>query len=323
MNKIFILIFSVLIFTSCKQPAKVQTKDEKLVIVPVFNADSAYQYVKNQVDFGPRVPNSPAHKLCATYLSASLKSFGAKVVEQKADLQAYNGTILKATNIIGSYNIESKTRILLCAHWDSRPISDHDSNPQNFNKPVLGANDGASGVGVLLEMARVFGKNAPNVGIDIVFFDAEDYGAPENFAGNSENSWCLGSQYWSANPHIVGYTAKYGILLDMVGAPDATFYKEQISMSYAPDVVNNVWSIATNLGFSQYFINENGGAITDDHLYVNKIAGIPCIDIIHFNPKSGHGFGDYWHTVNDTMENIDKNTLFAVGTTLMNVVYKE
>lgn len=323
MNKVFILIFSVLFFTSCKQPAKVQNKEEKVVIVPGFNADSAYQYVQKQVDFGPRVPNSTAHKLCASYLSASLKNFGATIVEQKADLQAYNGIILKSTNIIGSYNIESKTRILLCAHWDSRPISDHDSNPQNFNKPVLGANDGASGVGVLLEMARVFGKNTPNVGIDIVFFDAEDYGAPENFVGNSENSWCLGSQYWSANPHVAGYTAKYGILLDMVGAPNATFYKEQISMSYAPDVVNNVWATARNLGFSQYFINENGGGITDDHLYVNKIAGIPCIDIIHFNPNSEHGFGDYWHTVNDTMENIDKNTLFAVGTTLMNVVYKE
>ena len=323
MNKVFVLVFSIVLFTSCKQAAKVQNKEEKVVIVPGFNADSAYQYIKNQVDFGPRVPNSPSHKLCAAYLSASLKSFGANVIEQKAELKAYNGIILKSTNIIGSYNIESKTRILLCAHWDSRPISDHDSNPQNFDKPVLGANDGASGVGVLLEMARVFGKNTPSVGIDIVFFDAEDYGAPENFVGVSENSWCLGSQYWSANPHVSGYAAKYGILLDMVGAPNATFYKEQISMSYAPDVVNNVWSTARNLGFSQYFINENGGGITDDHLYVNKIAGIPCIDIIHFNPNSEHGFGDFWHTVNDTMDNIDKNTLFAVGTTLMNVVYKE
>ena len=188
----------------------------------------------------------------------------------------------------------------------------------------MGANDGASGVGVLLELARQFQIQQPNIGVDIIFFDAEDYGATEEFRGeNTEDSWCLGAQYWAKNPHLPGYRAEYGILLDMVGGTQATFYCEQISEYYAMNVVNKVWSQAKSLGFGQYFIDQKGGTVTDDHLYVNKIAGIPSIDIIQFDPNSDSGFAHYWHTVDDTMKNIDKNTLNAVGTTLMHVVYNE
>jgi Zn-dependent M28 family amino/carboxypeptidase len=188
----------------------------------------------------------------------------------------------------------------------------------------MAANDGASGVGVLLEMARQFSIQKPEIGVDIIFFDAEDYGAPQNYSGASEDAWCLGSQYWANNPHKAGYTAEFGILLDMVGAPNATFYKEDFSMYYAAGIVEKVWSTAATLGFSNYFRDEKTGAITDDHVYINKIAGIPSIDIIQYrNEGQNSGFGHYWHTVNDTMENIDKNTLFAVGTTVMHVVYNE
>lgn len=322
MKKIYILLFSVIVLCGCKQAVKTQESAEVLNI-PSFNADSAYQYVKTQVAFGPRVPNTPEHKLCAGYLSATLKQLGAAVVEQRADLEAFDGKILHAVNIIASFNPENETRILLFAHWDTRPWSDHDPNPANYEKPVSGANDGASGVGILLEMARQLGLNKPKIGVDIIFFDAEDYGAPESFTGNSEDSWCLGTQYWAKNLHVPDYKAKYGILLDMVGAPGATFYKEQISMYYAAYIVNKVWSTASQLGFGQYFVDKQGGGITDDHLYVNKIADIPSIDIIHYNPNSEHGFGNYWHTTNDTMDNIDKNTLYAVGTTLLHVVYGE
>ncbi|MGB4415253.1 MAG: M28 family peptidase [Paludibacter sp.] len=322
MKKIYILLFSVIVLCGCKQAVKTQESAEVLNI-PSFNADSAYQYVKTQVAFGPRVPNTPEHKRCAGYLSATLKQFGAAVVEQRADLEAFDGKILHAVNIIASFNPENETRILLFAHWDTRPWSDHDQNPANYEKPVSGANDGASGVGILLEMARQLGLNKPKIGVDIIFFDAEDYGAPESFTGNSEDSWCLGTQYWAKNLHVPDYKAKYGILLDMVGAPGATFYKEQISMYYAAHIVNKVWSTASQLGFGQYFVDKQGGGITDDHLYVNKIADIPSIDIIQYNPNSEHGFGSYWHTTNDTMDNIDKNTLYAVGTTLLYVVYGE
>ncbi len=323
MKKLFILLFIVSVSGACrKAPATVQA-ETKPVQVPAFNSDSAYAYVKAQVDFGPRVPNTAEHKKCAVYLADKLRAFGAAVTEQRATLKAFDGTKLDAVNIIGVYNPDAQRRVLLFAHWDSRPWCDQDADPANHKKPVLGANDGASGVGVLLEMARQFNARKPDIGVDIIFFDAEDYGAPEGVPGNTEDSWCLGTQYWCASPHVPGYQARYGILLDMVGAPGATFYKEQISMYYAPNIVEKVWSVAQKLGFGNYFVNEQGGGVTDDHVYVNKLLQIPSIDIIHYNSNSGHGFGDYWHTVNDNMDNIDKNTLYAVGTTLLNVVYSE
>jgi len=320
MRKIIFILLSVFPLVACNHAGQTTKTVEKVINVPSFSADSAYFYTKNQVDFGARVPNTKAHDACAIYLSKELKRFGAEVIEQKADLTAFDGTVLKSVNIIGSFNPKAETRILLFSHWDSRPWADNDPDPENRKKPVMAANDGASGVGVLLEMARLMNKNHPTVGVDILFLDSEDYGA---LGGEFEDSWCLGTQYWAQHPHVPGYTARFGILLDMVGAPQATFCREQASDYYAGSVVNTVWSQAKSLGFGQYFKDEKGGAITDDHIYVNKIAGIPSIDIIHYNPHSGTGFGSYWHTTHDTMDNVDKNTLNAVGTTLMHVVYME
>ena len=324
MQKLFFILLTILPFSACNHPTQSQKTEVKTVNVPQFLADSAYLYTKVQVDFGPRVPNTIAHDKCADFLVNKLKQFGAEVTEQKADLTAFDGTVLKSNNIIGSYNIKAEARILLVSHWDSRPWADHDPIPANRKKPVLAANDGASGVGILLEMARLIGKNNPTIGVDILFIDSEDYGQPEDSNGqSSENSWCLGTQYWAKNPTVPGYTARFGILLDMVGAHQATFYREQASDYYAQSVVTKVWSQAESLGFGNYFVNQKGGAITDDHLYINQIAGIPSIDIIQYDPNSGTGFGSYWHTTHDTMENIDKATLNAVGTTLMHVVYNE
>ena len=323
MRKIFIILLAISLLVSCNKAAQQAKAEEKVVVIPGFSSDSAYTYIQKQVDFGARVPNTVAHDRCARYLSSKLRSLGADVVEQSANLNAFNGTVLKSVNIIGSYNTKAENRIVLFSHWDSRPWADNDPDPKNHKKPVMAANDGASGVGVLLEMARLLQKNEPTVGVDIIFLDSEDYGQSEAVGGQSnEDSWCLGTQYWAANPHVKGYRARFGILLDMVGGKQATFYREQASEYYAGSVVNSVWSQAKSLGFSQYFVDEKGGAITDDHIYVNKLIGIPCIDIIQYDPNTG-GFAKYWHTVNDTMENVDKNTLFAVGTTLMHVIYNE
>lgn len=321
MKKIVLLLLVALNVVSCAKTSKPTVhKAEVKVNVPRFIADSAYEYVKNQVDFGARVPNTKAHKACAGYLVEELKRFGAKVIEQNALLKGYDGSELQSVNIIGSYNPDAEVRILLLSHWDSRPWADNDPVAENHNKPVMAANDGASGVGVLLEIARQLGKQNPTVGVDILFVDAEDYGQS---GGNNEDSWCLGTQYWAKTPHEPGYTARYGILLDMVGAPDAVFYREQVSDYYASGIVDKVWQQAQNLGFGQYFRNEKGGMITDDHVYINKMAKIPCVDIIHFDPNSPSGFGTYWHTIHDTMDKVDKNTLNAVGTTLLHVVYNE
>ena len=321
---LYILFAAAMI--SCSQTpssssAKVESQPVKQQNVPAFDADSAWVFVENQVKFGPRVPNSEAHVACGNYLTSELKRFGAQVYEQEATLTAYNGTQLKAKNIIGSFNPENSKRVLLFAHWDSRPYADHDKDPANQMKPIDGADDGASGVGVLLEMARQFSIKSPAIGIDIIFFDAEDYGTPEFVKEYKENTWCLGAQFWAKNPHVKGYKADFGILLDMVGAKNASFFKEATSMRYAPQVVEEVWSTARDLGYGKFFINAEGGAITDDHQYVILGRNIPCIDIIYTDPESDNGFGPHWHTQNDTMDNIDRETLKAVGQTVLQVVY--
>lgn len=311
--------------TNSKKENISQPKETAKVKAPEFNADSAYQYIKSQVDFGPRVPNSKEHIACGDYLSEKLTSHGAQVINQRADVVAYDGTILKARNIIGSYKPENKKRVALFAHWDTRPWADNDKNEANHHTPILGANDGASGVGVLLEIARQIQAKQPEIGIDIILFDAEDYGTPQFYNGNrNENSWCLGSQYWAQVPHVEGYNARFGILLDMVGGKNATFYKEGYSNQFAPSVVKKVWDTANQLGYGNFFINEKGAEITDDHLFVNRIAKLPSIDIVPFeigNEQSS--FGSSWHTVDDNMDVIDKSTLKAVGQTVMEVIYNE
>lgn len=292
-------------------------------VSPSFSADSAYTYVAKQVDFGFRVPNSKEHQLCGDYLVEELKRFGADVQEQKTIVTTFDGTRLNARNIIGSYDLEKAERILLFAHWDTRPFADNDPNPTNHNTPVLGANDGASGVGVLLEVARNIQQKSPNLGIDIIFFDAEDYGPGEKHDAPDGDWWCLGSQYWAKNPHKTDYTARFGILLDMVGAPNAVFRKEVFSNRYAGDVVGKIWGTAQQLGYGSYFPNKMGGAITDDHIPVNEDRGIPSVDIIQYDSSTNSGFGSYWHTVNDDMSSINKETLKAVGQTVLEVIYKE
>ncbi|MBP8782011.1 MAG: M28 family peptidase [Paludibacteraceae bacterium] len=323
---VYLALFSLLLFVSCQSneqstsSQKQETQD--LIQNPFYNADSAYVFVANQVAFGPRVPNTDAHKKCGDYMVATLQRFGAEVTEQRVQLKAYNNTILDARNIIGSFNPEQKTRIFLCAHWDSRPYSDNDTDAANYHTPVQGANDGASGVGVLLELARLMQQVPPTIGVDIILFDAEDYGRPSfDKSADIGDSFCLGSQYWSRNPHKEGYKPKYGILLDMVGGKNPTFLQEYFSMLYAPDVVKMVWKKAHQLGYQDYFISQPGNPVIDDHYYINKIANIPCIDIIHYSNQTG--FVDTWHTIYDTMENIDKTTLGVVGRVVTAVVYSE
>ena len=301
-----------------------ETTTKSTVNVPPFNADSAYLYVRAQADFGPRVPNTAAHKACGEFLANKLEQFGAKVYNQNVDLVAYDNTILKSRNIIGAYNPESKRRVLLCAHWDSRPYADEDRDEKQHQTPILGVNDGASGVGVLLEVARQLQQQAPAIGIDIIFFDAEDYGTPYFYKGTHKpETWCLGSQYWGRVPHVEGYNARYGILLDMVGGKNATFYQERFSQRTAGKYVKKIWDTAHRLGFGSLFPKEQGTEVTDDHLYVYNLRQIPCVDIINYSPDSNTGFGDFWHTVDDNMDIIDKGTLNAVGQTILEVIYNE
>ena len=313
-----------------------QTVGEQTALQPVgpaFNADSAYLYCEQQCSFGPRTMNSPAHEACAAWIADKFRSYGLQVTTQQAGLKGYDGTILRATNIIASYRPDAQDRILLCAHWDSRPWADNDPDEANWRQPVVAANDGASGVAVMLELARLVTSSSdttrqalrPTLGIDFVCFDAEDWGVPQwSDAPDDGNSWALGAQYWAANPHQSGYQARYGILLDMVGGQGAQFYQERMSLQYASSIVDKVWRAAEVVGFGSLFPKQPGGYITDDHIPVNTTAKIPCIDIIPYYPDCEQStFGPTWHTVSDDMAHIDRTTLQAVGQTLVQVLFSE
>jgi hypothetical protein len=256
-------------------------------------------------------------------LSGELKRFGATVTEQETTLQLLDKTPVPIKNIIGSFQPENKSRILLFAHWDTRPFADHDPNPDNWMKPIDGANDGAGACAALLEIARQISMNPPAVGVDIIFFDMEDWGEHSQIRNNHYGDWCMGSEYWAKNPHIPNYTARYGILFDMVSAPGAQFYKELYSLQSAPSIVKKVWEAARATGYGSFFIDRNGGYIIDDHVPVINYRKIPSINIVHYNPNISTGFGSYWHTMEDNMNNVNKETLKAVGQTVLYVVYNE
>lgn len=297
---------------------------------PLFNADSAFAFVKAQTDFGPRVPTTEAHEQCAAWLVDKLSEYADTVIVQEFRTRLFNNKGIDGKNIIASFNPKANKRIILCSHWDSRPFADHDADEANWNHPIDGANDGASGVGVLIENARCFRQQPlpEKVGVDIILFDLEDYGPrqdqTEQYYDDRRNHWALGSQHWASQPHLPGYTASYGILLDMVGGKEPNFMKEYYSQSYAAWLSNKVWRTAQDLGYREYFSNELGTLISDDHLPLNEIAGIPTIDIIDLKPNSSNQcFPDEWHTLNDNIDNIEKSSLEMVGKVLIHTVYSE
>lgn len=287
-----------------------------------FNADSAYAYTARQVEFGPRVPGSEAHTACRNFIVSQMSAAGADTVGiQSGTMTAASGKNVPVANIFARFNPDKKKRVLLLAHYDSRPWADNDPDKSNHNKPVDGANDGASGVGVLLEIARQLGLSKPEIGVDFLFTDAEDMGV--SGPGGSEESWCLGTQMWTRQlPYTAADMPAYGILLDMVGDTDAVFRREYISDRFARAVNERVWAIAKASGYASRFADGQGGAVTDDHIFIIQ-AGIPCIDIVDcVNPATG-SFPASWHTTDDNMKHISPATLKAVGQTVLNTITSE
>ena len=327
--KYYFSIVALAFLAACggeKEQKQTAEAPKKIVNVPAFNADSAYYFVQKQVDFGPRIPNTPAHKKTSDYFVSQFKKYGATVITQEFTALSFDNQSLRLKNIIASFGPDKKKRILLASHWDTRPFADKDSEKPRAT--FDGANDGASGVGVLLEIARVLKTQAPDVGVDLILFDGEDWGEKESgqarikLPSGYTEWWCLGSQYWARNKHKKNYSASYGILIDMVGGRRSQFFRDGVSMEYAPKIVDKVWTIAHSLGYSDYFVKQNVPAITDDHLFINRLAKIPMIDIVPY--RSGLGFfGDFHHTRNDNMSLISKETLAVVGTTLLHVIYSE
>lgn len=320
--RIFASVVAILtLLISCGAGKKTVSAEENENSLPengtttLFSPDSAYSYVESQVNFGPRVPGTQAHKACGEWLSEKLKSFGAEVTEQNATLTTFDGTRIPMRNIFARINPEAEKRILLLAHWDCRPWADNDPDESKHATPVDGANDGASGTGVLLELARVLPNTGANAGVDILLCDAEDWGEESN-----DESWAMGARYFASNLPVNGYSPSAAILLDMVGAPDATFMREYFSQLANPALADQIWSIAKRLGHEQMFVNRMGSAVNDDHVELIK-AGIPTIDIIDY--REGSGFFSGWHTASDNMDCISKETLGAVGSIIETFIKNE
>jgi hypothetical protein len=278
-----------------------------------FSGEHAFTFLTAQTAFGPRNPNSAGHRACLAYLASTLRGLADDVRLQEFTHNGYGGEQLRLTNIVASFRPKDPARILLCAHWDTRPRAEQDETREKRNDPILGANDGASGVAVLMEIAGLLKSIPPSIGVDIVLFDGEDYGREGDHA-----SYLLGSRYFAG--HKEGdYLPRFGILLDMVGDKFLELPKERYSLRYAPDIVDMVWRTAALLG-AQQFHDENGEEIMDDHLPLNE-AGIQTIDIIDFNyPDTTNRF---WHTHQDTPEHCSAESLGAVGTVIASVVYAQ
>jgi len=325
--KKYLLFISLVGLMVCCTTKKPPVEEEPVVSIQ-FDADSAYAFCATQCDFGPRVMNSDAHEKCGAWIQQRFQQYGYQVEMQKADLKGYNGTILKSTNIIARQSkVEGlKSKIFICAHWDSRPWADNDPDSTNWRKPVMAANDGASGVAVMLELARLIQQHdSLNIAVDFICFDAEDWGIPQwDQTGDGTDSWALGSQYWAKSFTSNPSPYQYAILLDMVGGQGAKFYQESYSLQKASAIVEKVWRAANAAGYGSFFPMKEGGGVTDDHIPVNDVANIPCIDIINCYPDCPRGsFGPTWHTIYDDMQHIDKNTLQAVGQTLVQLIYNE
>ena len=318
-----------LVLCSCQTKTKTTPADVRCA----FSADSAYTYIAQQLAFGARVPGSEAHEACGDWLVSELARHGAQVKSQHGTMTNYAGKPQAIRNIVALLEGNTAHAILLCAHWDCRPWSDEEELYENRFEPVMGANDGASGVGVILEMVRQLSIRKSKGGfvpsVQVVFFDCEDMGTPAHFTGpQRDHTWCLGSQLWAreykqSNVECQMSTVKcqYGVLLDMVGDPSATFPREYYSMQYAGSYVERLWREASRLGYGRYFVQQaTYYPITDDHYYVNTMAGIPCVDIIDYKMNTETGFAEWWHTQHDDIQNINKQTLQAVGETVLTTI---
>ena len=319
------ILVLLLLCVSCVKQQQSSTPNSQLSI---FSADSAYTYIAQQLAFGARVPGTQAHEACGDWLLSELARHGAQVKNQHGTMTNYAGKPQTIRNIVAILEGNTSHAILLCAHWDCRPWSDEEELYEDRFEPVMGANDGASGVGVILEMVRQLalrkakGEFIPTV--QVVFFDCEDMGTPAHFTGSQrDHTWCLGSQYWAQQLKIQNskFKINYGVLLDMVGDPSATFPKEYFSIQYAGGYVEQLWRTAQRLGYGRYFVQQTTYyPITDDHYYVSTIAGIPCVDIIDYKTNTETGFAEWWHTQHDDIQNINKQTLQAVGETVLTTI---
>jgi Zn-dependent M28 family amino/carboxypeptidase len=280
---------------------------------PTFDGEAALELARAQLDFGPRVPGTPGHAAQLAWMRARLDSLADTVsLHPFTHRHSETGAVLELTNVLARFRPESERRVLVLAHWDTRPTSDAAASPEERALPVPGANDGASGTAVILQLAAHLAADPPELGVDLLLVDGEDYGP-------TTDDMFLGAKHFAARLPKLSAEQRpaYGILLDMVGDADPRFPIEGYSAEYAPQLAQRIWSIAARLGYGRYFPMEVGQAIADDHLALNE-AGLPTVDIIDFEYGPGNA---YWHTPDDTADNLRAATLRMVGEVVMEFIW--
>lgn len=282
-----------------------------------FNGDSALFFVTKQVDFGPRVPNMPSHSNCANYLTDKLSSYGLTVEVQKADVENFRGDSLSLRNIIAQYQPQYKNRVALICHWDTRPYADREIDLARQEMLPDGANDGGSGTAIMLEIARLTQKADLDLGIDFFFFDGEETGPPEYDTSyvQTMNSYCLGSQFYCEYP-LLSMKHEVGVLLDIVGGREAKYTFEHHSINQAYQAMLTFWALGHQLGFDQYFIEDKTRFVgNDDHVVLHNCSDLPIFALIEYD-ASRQSYNVHQHKMSDNLENVSKESLYRVGSTL-------
>ncbi|HEX9309392.1 MAG TPA: M28 family peptidase [Gemmatimonadaceae bacterium] len=300
-----LVILMLCALAACKGDAKegsaAQRSARPTATTTGFSGSSAYSYAKAQVDFGPRVPGSSAAKKAGDWIIEQMQRRADTVIVQSFTYTTADGKKLALRNILARFRPDLPERVLYLTHWDSRPISESATTEAEKKMPVPGANDGASGVGMFVALGDILRKTKPTVGVDLLFTDGEDYGQ----FGPPEVDVLIGSKYFAAHLPSPNYKPLYGVLWDMIGDKDLRIPYEMNSFQQAPEVVSRVWQTAADLGYSDVFVQESGGLITDDHVPLLN-AGLRVIDVIDLT-YAPH------HTPYDTMDKISARSLAIVG----------
>ena len=279
---------------------------------PDFDEDHAFEYLVAQCDFGPRNPGSDGYYACLDFIITELDQSADDIILQEFRYQEQRyRKRYDLQNIIARFNPDASFQTIISAHWDTRPWADQEDNRRDRNQPIIGANDGASGVAVLLELAKIMGETPPPIGVNLVFFDGEDLGVP----GENE-TYCQGSRYFAKNLPIP--RPNEAINLDMIGDKQLHIPVEKYSLEYNPNLVRYLWGRADDMGLDAFDITPQY-AIYDDHVPLHEIAGIPAIDLIDF--KYPNPYANFWHTMNDVPENCSAESLEQVGKLMVDYIY--